>query len=342
MIKRKQIFILVLLSVLFLTISAVSANISNITDNTVNNIIINEEDMNINTELDDLSTASFEYESNNLENQAELDTNGVVMSEDSYSCGAASFATVLNNLGKNISLNEAKQATNTTIDGTSMDNIVNAAKKYDLTAYALNINTNNLKENYIVHMNIVGVNHWSVVKTVTNESIILADPNLGNYEYNLLEFNQYYTNQTIIITKSSINNIVNVVIPIESNFISDVDQKYISGKGYDYYISKTLGYVDVNPKGPVIRYTIIVPKWGGKTVKLSTTKLTKHKISTKVVYTITVYSKKNFKGKSKTFYQPEFFNFAHKSGYNYPVTRKVSFPIHSIKWHVQMYPFPYS
>lgn len=132
------------------------------------------------------------------------------------------------------------------------------------------------------------------------------------------------------------------IIPIESNYISEIGQKYISGKGYDYYISKTLGYVNEKPKGVVIRYTIIVPKWGGKTIKLSTTKLTKHMISTRVLYTIKVYSKKNFKGKVEKLYQPAFFNFADKSGLNYFVTRKASFPIQSIKWTVNMSPFPYS
>lgn len=342
MIKRKHIFSLVLLSVLLLTISTVSANVYDTTNNTVNENIMTEENENINIELDESFSNSCDFESDNSEKQGELDTSGVIMSGDSYSCGAASFATVLNNLGRNITLDEAKHATNTSTDGTTMNNIINAAKKYNLTAYALNINPNNLKENYIIHMNIIGVDHWSVVKTVTNESIILADPNLGNYEYNLLEFNQYYTNQTVIITESTRNNIINNVIPMEPNYISEIGQKYISGKGYAYYVSKTMGSIPDKPKGPVIRYTIIVPKWGGKTIKLSTTKLTKHKISTKVVYTIKVYSKSNYKGKVETIYQPAFFNFAHKSGHNYSVTRKTSFSIQSIKWTVNMFPFPYS
>lgn len=34
-------------------------------------------------------------------------TTGIVLSDDDYSCGAASFATVLNNLGINMTLDEA-------------------------------------------------------------------------------------------------------------------------------------------------------------------------------------------------------------------------------------------
>lgn len=248
-----QILFITLMLSLILSVGTVMA---------VDDIPFNQSELKVDsTETENVISQEDDSEYDNSENQAELDTKGVVMSDDEYSCGAASFATVVNNLGKNITLNEAKHATNTTINGTSMNNMVNAAKKYNLTAYALNIGTNNLKENYIIHMNIIGVDHWSVVKTLTNESIILADPNLGNYKYDLLEFNQYYTNNSVIITKSVIGGTVNEIIPIGPNFISEIGQKCISGKGYDYYISKTLGYVDEKPKGPVIRYTIVVPKW---------------------------------------------------------------------------------
>ena len=275
-------------------------------------------------------------------NSPELNTTGVVMSDNEYSCGAASFATVLNKMGINISLNESKDATKTTINGTTMDNIIYAAKNYNLTAYAINTNTANLKENFIVHMDIMGINHWSVVKEINNATIILADPNLGNFEYDLYEFNQYYTNQTIVIINSNKNNLNNNIMPQNCTVISEINQKIISGNGYAFYVSKSQGYIPANPKGNCFRYTIIVPKWGGKTVKLKTTKITTHSISIKIVYKITVYSKSNYKGKSETIYQPAFFNFASKKGQSYPVTRKFSFGIQSIRCTVTNSPFPYS
>ena len=274
-------------------------------------------------------------------NSLELNTTGVIMSDNEYSCGAASFATVLNNIGVNITLDEARNTVNTTINGTTVEGIINGANKYNLTAYPINIYACNLKENFIVHMNIIGINHWSVVKEINNETIILADPNLGNFKYDLYEFSQYFTNQTIIITNSKKNNI-NILIPENITFISQIGQKIVSGKGYAYYVSRCKDYIPVNPKGYVLRYTIIVPKWGGKTVKLQTTKLTKHRISTKVIYTIKVFSKSNYKGKVETIYQPAFFNFASKAGTSYSVTRKSSFGIKSIKWTVTTSPFPYS
>lgn len=334
---------LIFFIILALFIGSVNAEDVDLEDSHIENeTYVNDTVLNEKNQYENIDENESHVCSDDDLNSLELNTSGVVMSDNEYSCGAASFATVLNKMGINISLNESKDATKTTINGTTMNNIIYAAKTYNLIAYAINTNTANLKENFIVHMDIMGINHLSVVKEINNETIILADPNLGNFKYDLCEFNQYYTNQSVIITKSTINNIINNVIPIESNFISEVCQKYISGKGYVYYVSETMGKIPDKPKGPVIRFTIIVPKWGGKTIKLSTTKLTKHKISTKVIYTIKVYSKNNFKGKVETLYQPAFFNFAHKSGHNYSLTRKASFPIHSIKWNVKMSPFPYS
>lgn len=184
-------------------------------------------------------------------------------------CGAASFTTVLNNLGNNITLYEAKIATNTTLNGTTMKGIIDAAKKYDLMGVGVKLETVQLKENYIVNMNILGITHWSVVKEINEEFIILADSNLGNYKYDIMEFNQYYTNQTIVVlNKQQYNNHISIVS--NTNYISNIDQKYISGNGYAFYVSKSMSYINANPKGYAFKYTIIVPKWGGKVVKLST------------------------------------------------------------------------
>ena len=45
------------------------------------------------------------------------------MSDDDYSC-AASFATVLNNMGVNITLDEARIAVNTAINGNTIEGII--------------------------------------------------------------------------------------------------------------------------------------------------------------------------------------------------------------------------
>lgn len=263
------------------------------------------------------------------------------MSDDEYSCGAASFATVVNKLGKNITLNEAKIVTNCSVNGTTMKGILDASKKYNLIGVGVQIESTNLKENYIVHMDIMGVNHWSVVKEINKDFIILADPNLGNYKYDLLEFNQYYTNQTIIIlNNSNITNSVNIVLQDNYSFISEIGQKAIFGNGYAFYLSKKMSYINANPKGYAFSCTVIVQKWGAKVVKISTKKLTKHMISVKIAYVIKVYSKPNYKGKVEIINQPAIFNLSQKAGTIYSGSRTVSFPIKSIKCSISYSHFP--
>ena len=158
----------------------------------------------------------------------EVNTTGVVMSDDDYSCGAASFATVLNNMGINITLDEARTVVNTTINGTTMEGIINGANKYNLTAYGINANINCLNENFIVHMSIYGTDHWSVVKQISEDYIILADSNLGIVNYTKECFAELYTNNSIVISKSYIDT-----KKLEENKITilNVDKtKKISGK----------------------------------------------------------------------------------------------------------------
>lgn len=166
-----------------------------------------------------------EYDISKVDQSVELNTTGIVMSDDEYSCGAASFATVANNLGINISLDEAKTAVNTTINGTTMEGILNGASKYKLYATGIYINSTELKENYIVHMYINNTYHWSVVKEVTENNIILADSNVGYINYIISEFNQYFTQKAIVISSSSLENFNKNNILIDKS-----DSKLISGK----------------------------------------------------------------------------------------------------------------
>lgn len=178
---------------------------------------------------DELYADSYdESDTSDVDQSVELNTTGVVMSDDSYSCGAASFATVVNNLGMNISLDEAKTAVNTTTDGTTVEGIINGAKYYNLTAYGVSVNVDYLNENYIVHLSINGTEHWSVVKEISQNHVILADSSMGNINFTKEEFCNFYTNNSIVISKSlsdlTILNSNNAVI------ISDYKKLKISGK----------------------------------------------------------------------------------------------------------------
>ena len=106
--------------------------------------------------------------SNDLDNNGKLndnskgkDTEGIVMAEDSFSCGPASLATALNKLGMNLSLSDVSAHTNTSEEnGTSMQSLIDAARHYNFSAIGVKINSSDLRENSIVHLNLDGGNHW--------------------------------------------------------------------------------------------------------------------------------------------------------------------------------------
>ena len=246
-----------------------------------------------------------------IEKQAKANSE-IVMSNDNYSCGAASFATALNNMGMNISLDEAKMAANTTSNGTTMKGLIDAAEKYNLTAYGVYADSSNLNENFIVHMNIEGGEHWSVIKEIKKDSITLADPSLGYVKYDLGKFNEFYTNNSLIILNKSKTSSLDIS---QYTILDNAKLNGISGKGYAYYYSKKVSYIrsKTNP-GYAFLLKIIVPKWGGNTVKIITKKITSHKICCNVYYKITYFKKAKYKGKSTVINYPCIFNLSMKKG----------------------------
>lgn len=69
-----------------------------------------------------------------MDNEEEIkNTTGIVMSNDSYSCGPASLATVLNTFGLNFTLNDVSKFADTTEEnGTSMLSLIEASDIMDL------------------------------------------------------------------------------------------------------------------------------------------------------------------------------------------------------------------
>ena len=266
----KKIMCTLLCLIFLLSICCVVAN-----ESIESNSTFETEDIPIVDESDAISTQdiinSTEYEEDDsyeFEQQFKLNTTGVVMSDDDYSCGAASFATVLNNMGVNITLDEARTAVNTTINGTTMEGIINGANKYNLTAYGINANINCLNENFIVHISINGTDHWSVVKQISDDYIILADPNDGNIKYTKKEFAKFYTNNSIIISKSLIDK--NTLESRNIKIITDKSKLLLSGKGKKK------------------RYLF-------RKVKDATYNVNKHRWYYRWVYTYTVYEYKTIK-----------------------------------------------
>lgn len=242
---NRSILIICIVS-LFLIIGQISASDTDPMEinGTINNDLSLEQlnDSNIdNLESDGLEkTVKTEAETiDEIIEEKQKDTTGVVMAKDNYSCGPASLATALNRNGLNLSLNEVSKHTNTSLDGTSMQSLIDAAKYYGFCAYGIDIDTKGLTENNIVHLNINGCEHWTVISKVTDTHIFLADSTEGNINFTIDEFNSYFSKKAIILSTISQNDLKNDLISNQITILNKDQCLKISGKGLK---KKVVGY----------------------------------------------------------------------------------------------------
>ena len=64
----------------------------------------------------------------------------------------------------------------------------------------MKLSVDDLKPNNIVHIILDGQGHYSVLLEVTNESVRLADPSLGNIELSREKFSEIYTGNALVIS----------------------------------------------------------------------------------------------------------------------------------------------
>ena len=246
MLKINRSILIICIVSLFLIIGQISASDTDPMEinGTINNDLSLEQlnDSNIdNIESDGLEkTAQTEAETiDEIVEEKQKDTTGVVMATDNYSCGPASLATALNRNGLNLSLNEVSKHTNTSLNGTSMQSLIDAAKYYGFSAYGVEVDTKGLKENNIVHLNINGCEHWTVISKVTDTHIFLADSTEGNINFTIDEFNSYFSKKAIILSNISQNDLKNDLISNQINILNKDQCLKISGKGLK---KKVVGY----------------------------------------------------------------------------------------------------
>jgi len=246
MLKINRSILIICIVSLFLIIGQISASDTDsmeINDATNNDLILNQlndSDMD-NLESDEMEkTAQTETETiDEIVEEKQKDTTGVVMANDNYSCGPASLATALNRNGLNLSLNEVSKHTNTSLKGTSMQSLIDAAKYYGFSAYGVEVDTKSLKENNIIHLNINGCEHWTVISKVTDTHIFLADSTEGNINFTLDEFNSYFSKKAIILANNSLNDLKNDLISNQITILNKDQCLKISGKGLK---KKVVGY----------------------------------------------------------------------------------------------------
>lgn len=246
MLKINRSILIICIVSLFLIIGQISASDTDsmeINDTIHNDLSLNQlngSDID-NLESDEMEkTAQTETETiDEIVEEKQKDTTGVVMANDNYSCGPASLATALNRNGLNLSLNEVSKHTNTSLNGTSMQSLIDAAKYYGFSAYGVEVDTKSLKENNIIHLNINGCEHWTVISKVTDTHIFLADSTEGNINFTLDEFNSYFSKKAIILANNSLNDLKNDLISNQITILNKDQCLKISGKGLK---KKVVGY----------------------------------------------------------------------------------------------------
>ncbi len=101
------------------------------------------------------------------------------MSSNIFNCGPAALATVMKNLGVNATEVELATLANTTETGTTMLGLKQAAINKGLNAKGYRLRTEQLQANYIVVLKINGNYHYNIIRSITNETVYLTDPNIG-------------------------------------------------------------------------------------------------------------------------------------------------------------------
>src|SRR5262249_52670776 len=114
-------------------------------------------------------------------------------------CGAASLAMVLAYLGRDITLDEAREACGVSgRDGTSADAIVRGAEWYGLRARGLTPDVENVKllpTGTSLHWEL---NHFVVFERVTKKGVFIVDPGMGPRRVSHKQFGEAFTGVALV------------------------------------------------------------------------------------------------------------------------------------------------
>ena len=146
-----------------------------------------------------ISQATEDTQLNDTPETLPINTTGIVMQSSDFSCGPAALATVLQNMGFNSTEQELMVLAGTDTSGTTMYGLAQAAQSKGLSATGMKLSVDDLRPNNIVHVILDGEGHYSVVREVTENSVRLADPSLGNIELTREKFNEIYTGNALVI-----------------------------------------------------------------------------------------------------------------------------------------------
>ena len=217
-----------LVTIVFMFTGGVSA--ANYAESTENNI-----QASINDTPNDIITVnntnkSFHTSSTNLkDNLSQKNTTGIIMANTDYNCGPAALATVMRNyFGINITQDQLAALAGTDKNGTTMYGLAQTAKQQGLIVKGFKLTAAELKPGNIVYLTVNGKGHYSVISKMTNTTVYLADPNIGNINMTLSNFKAAYSGNTLVITTNTNDKQLTSGIKLTNE-----EMQKIIGKKYD-------------------------------------------------------------------------------------------------------------
>jgi len=118
-----------------------------------------------------------------------------------YSCGLACLSSIVNYYGGSISQSELMQSSGTTLNGTSMLGLYQAAKKIGFEAKGFEAEIKHLKElkePVILHVILDGKREHFIVSYGYKEKFLIGDPGWGVTEYSEQELAAIWKSKTLL------------------------------------------------------------------------------------------------------------------------------------------------
>jgi parallel beta-helix repeat protein len=166
------------------------------------------------------------FTDNWLTDTSVIDSGEVIMATTIYSCGPAALATILKSMGIYTTEAEIAKLASTDESGTSLAGLKTAALAKGATSViGARLTTSQLQANNIVVLSINGVNHFEVIQNITNTTVYLFDPNLGNIQMTLAKFNELY----ITSGGTGVALLINQQAPANATILSDSEMQTIKG-----------------------------------------------------------------------------------------------------------------
>lgn len=126
----------------------------------------------------------------------------IVRQEEAADCGISSLESIIRYYGGNVSLEELRISSLTSINGVNAYNLIECAKKYSFDAIGINTDKlDNLKLPCIAHLKInESLSHFVCIYNINKDYVTLMDPSSGEVKMNINDFNDISTKNFILLT----------------------------------------------------------------------------------------------------------------------------------------------